>query len=133
MRLQVGVSLGRQLEWHSQEWPEEWLDADASAAIALVDRLDALPPYDFDRDGLAGNTAWLTVHTPGESSLLLYFWGNGIVYFEWYPELQDGLVGNLKIATICEILGQLDRGESSKSVDTAIRARAENLGNAREE
>lgn len=86
--------------------------ADKSLAdvLELVSRFVQLPAFDLDRDGMVGDTSWLSIGSARGDSLLLYFTGAEYARFEWYPsqvEPGSGLHGFCKVEACSEAIRQM--------------------------
>lgn len=102
-------------------WERSWqgfADRSPSELQSMAENLAAIPPYDLDRDGMAGDTSWLTVLF--DAGLLhLYFDGNGTARFEWYPDLREARVGIYGICPVdvgLEALKQIGDGSSPEEI-----------------
>jgi hypothetical protein len=81
MRVIVGVGGLRSLEGTWDGIAEKSLPD----LLAMAHELAKLPAFDWERDGMTGDTGWLSIASAGGNGLLLYFNGTNTASFEWYP------------------------------------------------
>ena len=94
--------------------------------LTMAHRLSQLPAFDLERDGIVGDTGWLSVLSSVGDCSLVYFNGTSTARFEWFPSQREPgseLSGLCNVEACREAIRNVECGESAR--ETLLRSASE--------